>query len=330
MTGNVASSDLLMRVQQRIGQDLAKVEEVFAAELASSNPFATDVLAHVCRFRGKRLRPILVLLTARCLGGIRPEHHVLAAVVEMIHMATLVHDDVLDEAATRRHVATVNARWNNETSVLFGDCLFTHAFHLASSLPTTEACRMIGWSTNRVCEGELTQVRERGNFDLDEAAYFEIIEGKTAELCALSCRLGARYAEAEAATVEEMAEFGRLLGLAFQIADDLLDLTGDEHAAGKSLGSDLSLEKMTLPLIRLMSEASSDEAARIRQLLAAPDEASRQALRTLLEEGDAFAYTRDRALALVSQSCELLDRLPPSPDRQLLQDMARFAVERTH
>src|SRR5690606_11367056 len=160
-------------------------------------------------------------------GGIRPEHKVLAAVVEMIHMATLVHDDVLDDAETRRHVATVNSRWNNETSVLFGDYLFTHAFHLAASLETTYACRVMGRATNRVCEGELSQVHERGNFDLTEAAYLEILAGKTGELCAVGCRLGAHYAGCSEPIATALERYGRALGIAFQISDDLLDLMGD-------------------------------------------------------------------------------------------------------
>ena len=330
MTGNVASNDLLLRIQERIGDDLFRTDDVFSGELAESNPFAADVLAHVRRFRGKQLRPILVLLTARSLGGIRPDHHVLAAVVEMIHMATLVHDDVLDEADMRRHVATVNARWNNQTSVLFGDCLFTHAFHLASSLPTTEACRLIGRATNRVCEGELTQIRERGNLDLTEAAYYDIIDGKTAELCALSCRLGARYADADTTQTEAMTRYGRALGLSFQIADDLLDLAGDESTVGKSLGSDLVLEKMTLPLIRLLNQADGEDAARIRQLLSTPDAASRRELQSLLEDSDAVASTLASARDHCREACEALTELPDSLDRQLLHDLACFAVERNH
>ncbi|MGH7127458.1 MAG: polyprenyl synthetase family protein, partial [Planctomycetaceae bacterium] len=149
MSNELAGHGLLPRVEALIGGDLVEVERIFHEELASARPCVADVFAHVSRFRGKRLRPMLLLLTAQAAGGVRPAHRVLAAVVEMIHTATLVHDDVLDEADTRRHVATVNARWNNETSVLFGDFLFTHAFHLASSLETTRACRLIGRATNR-------------------------------------------------------------------------------------------------------------------------------------------------------------------------------------
>ena len=177
----------------------------------------------------------------------------LAAVVEMIHTATLVHDDILDEAVIRRHAATVNAEWGNETAVLLGDYLFTHAFHLAASLESTRACRWIGHATNKVCEGEMQQVHHRGNLDLDENDYFAIIEGKTAELTAVSCRLGASYAGAAEPTVAALDRYGRNLGIAFQIADDVLDIWGEERVTGKSLGTDLEKQKLTLPVIRLLA-----------------------------------------------------------------------------
>ena len=174
----------------------------------------------------------------------------------MIHTATLVHDDVLDEAMIRRHAATVNAEWGNETAVLLGDYLFTHAFHLAASLDSTRACRWIGHATNKVCEGEMQQVHHRGNLDLDESDYFAIIEGKTAELTAVSCRLGASYAGAPESTVAALDRYGRNLGIAFQIADDVLDIWGEERVTGKSLGTDLEKQKLTLPIIHLLRESS--------------------------------------------------------------------------
>ena len=180
----------------------------------------------------------------------------------MIHTATLVHDDILDESMVRRHAATVNAEWGNETAVLMGDYLFTHAFHLAASLETTLACRWIGHATNLVCEGEMQQVHNRGNFDLDEEDYFAIIRGKTAELTAVSCRLGAHYAGAPESTVRAMDDYGRDLGVAFQIADDVLDLWGEERAIGKSLGTDLEKQKLTLPLIRLLATSGPETAER--------------------------------------------------------------------
>src|SRR5207244_6007682 len=188
-----------------------------------------------------------------------PAHHTLAVVVEMIHTATLVHDDVLDNAAVRRHFPTVNAGWGNQTSILLGDYLFTHAFHLASSVDA-QACRLIGESTNRVCEGELQQGSERGNLTLSEEEYLDIIDGKTAELTACCCRIGAVYSGVFPAVIEGLSRYGRWLGMSFQIVDDLLDITGEESATGKSLGTDVEQQKLTLPLIRLLNSVPADSA----------------------------------------------------------------------
>ena len=312
-----------------IADELAEAERIFAAELASRSPFVAHLVDHCASFRGKRLRPALVLLTARACGGIEPAHPVLAAVVEMIHTATLVHDDILDEAMVRRHAATVNAEWGNETAVLMGDYLFTHAFHLAASLDSTLACRWIGRATNLVCEGEMQQVHNRGNLDLDEAAYFEIIRGKTAELTAVSCRLGAHYAGAPEATVAAMDRYGRDLGVAFQIADDLLDLCGEERTTGKTLGTDLEKQKLTLPLIRLLATASPATAARVRALLADPGGDHRRELRPYLEAAGALDYARVRARGCIASALEALDILPDSPARATLRGLAQHVVQRT-
>src|SRR3954463_14820056 len=181
-----------------IRSELAEAECVFQRELRSRFPFVQHLVDHCADFHGKRLRPALVLLAGRACGSITEAHPVLAAVVEMIHTATLVHDDVLDESMVRRHAATVNAEWGNETAVLLGDYLFTHAFHLAATLETTLACRWIGRATNLVCEGEMQQVHHRGNLDLDEEPSFPTTRGKPAELPAVPCRLGAHYPGAAA------------------------------------------------------------------------------------------------------------------------------------
>ena len=320
---------VLTAVEESIGTELLEAERVLADELNSENPYVSDILHHSTRFRGKRLRPMLLLLTAKASGGINDDHKVLAAVVEMIHLATLVHDDVLDEAETRRHVATVNSRWNNETSVLFGDYLFTHSFHLASSLETTYACRRIGRATNIVCEGELSQIKERGNLDLSEEIYFKIIDGKTAELTALCGHLGAKYAHADAAVVTAMEQYGRSLGLAFQIADDVLDLMGNERKTGKSLGSDLQKQKLTLPLIRLLDTASDQDSAEIRQILARPDESTRERLVPYFERSDAFEYTSKRAKSLSQDARRQLDLVPNSAAKRILSEIAEFAVQRS-
>lgn len=322
------ASELLERTQDLLGDPLQEVERIFEGELATDNRYVRDIIAHTRRFRGKRLRPILCLLSAQAAGGIRREHLVLSAVIEMIHTATLVHDDVLDHADVRRHVATVNVRWNNETSVLYGDFLFTHAFHLAAGTGSAQACRIIGRATNRVCEGELAQIRNRGNYHLTEQAYLEIIDGKTAELCALACAIGARYADADEETVERMERFGRHLGLAFQIADDVLDLVGIESTAGKTLGTDLLQRKLTLPIIRLLKRADGDDRQRLIGLL---EEGTEAACLSMIQKARS-AGTIDEALEtareLAGQAERQLDSLPDSPARQILKQLPWMSIDR--
>jgi octaprenyl-diphosphate synthase len=311
-----------------LARDLEEMERVLARVLEGPRPGVAPLLSHLAHYRGKRLRPTLLLLTARACGGVRPAHHVLAAVVEMIHTATLVHDDVLDGASVRRHVATVNAGWGNQASVLLGDYLFTHAFHLSSTLDDVRACRLIGEATNRVCAGELQQVCQRGNLALAEAEYFDIIGAKTAELTACCCRLGALFAGAAPEVVEALARYGRCLGVAFQIADDLLDLVGEERATGKSLGSDVEQQKLTLPLIRLLATAPADTAARVRQLLRGEGGSKRELLYPYLLESGALAYARRRAEEYAGLARSELTCLPPSEWRSILDGLPEQVVSR--
>lgn len=311
-----------------IARDLDETERLLKATLLRPEPGVARIINHLSHYRGKRLRPALLLLTAQACGRVRPAHHLLAAVVEMIHTATLVHDDVLDNASTRRHVATVNASWGNQASILLGDYLFTHAFHLSSTLGDVRACRIIGEATNRLCSGELHQVTERGNVELGEDAYFAIIDGKTAELTSCSCRLGAMYADASDDRIECLARFGRFLGLAFQIADDLLDLVGEERAAGKSLGTDLDQKKLTLPLIYHLAQATPEQKARFLAILDAAGNHKRENLRPLLEASGAIEYARRRAEEYASLAGAELNALPASEAKAILEHLTVRVVHR--
>jgi octaprenyl-diphosphate synthase len=311
-----------------ISRDLEAVEQILQRTLANPRPCVAQLLTHLVHYKGKRLRPMLLLLTARACGRVCSAHHTLGAVVEMIHTATLVHDDVLDGATVRRHVPTVNAGWGNQNSILLGDYLFTHAFHLASTLDDVRACRIIGQATNRVCEGELHQGTERGNLALAEADYMDIIDGKTAELTACCCRLGALYSGAEPAVVEGLARYGRCLGLAFQIADDLLDLVGEERTTGKSLGTDVEQQKLTLPLIHLLNVGSPETGARMRQILASPANHKREALRPYLGDSGSLHYASRRAEEFAARACAELDCLPPSECRTILATLTERVVHR--
>jgi octaprenyl-diphosphate synthase len=310
-----------------IAHDLEIVEQILETTLASPRACMTRLVEHLRYYRGKRLRPALLLLVAQACGRVTAAHHTLAAVVELIHTATLVHDDVLDHADVRRHMPTVNAGWGNQTSILLGDFLFTHAFHLASSVDA-QACRLIGEATNRVCEGELQQCTERGNLALREDDYLDIIDGKTAELTACCCRLGALYSGMAPAVVESLARFGRWLGIAFQIADDLLDLVGEERIAGKSLGTDVEQQKLTLPLIHLLSRAPQDAVARLQTILTSSGNHKRDLLQPYLAENDSLTYARRRAEEFAGRAQAELACLPPSASRTLLERLAERAVHR--
>jgi octaprenyl-diphosphate synthase len=311
-----------------ISRDLEEVERALGAALESSQPGVATLMAHLSHFRGKRLRPTLLLLTARACGRVTPAHHLLGAVVEMIHTATLVHDDVLDGASVRRHVATVNAGWGNQTSILLGDYLFTHAFHLTSTLDDPRACRIIGEATNRVCAGELHQVCQRGNLALTEEEYLDIIDAKTAQLTACCCRLGALYSGVTEEVIERLASYGRWLGVAFQIADDLLDLVGEERTTGKSLGTDLEQQKLTLPLIHLLGEVSPEQASRLRQILRTPGNHKRESLQTYFRESDALEYAQRRAEEFAARARAELNCLPPSECRAILEALPDRVVHR--
>ncbi len=310
-----------------VAKEMEEVERILKDELRNPHPFVDELVRYGCLLGGKRLRPALLLLIAKAIGQVRRDHVILGAVVEMIHTATLVHDDVLDEADMRRHLATVNARWDNEASVLLGDYLFTHAFYLASTLDTVVGCRLIGRATNIVCEGELRQKGSRGNFDLTEGEYLSIVEGKTAELTAVSCRLGALFAGASDKLAGEMDGFGRDLGIAFQIADDLLDVLGEERTTGKSLGTDLEKQKPTLPIIRALELATPADREEMLELLTGDDRRP-QLVAPYLDRYDALDYARDRASSFAESARRRLDQLPPSPAREILTLMTEFVVSR--
>ncbi|HEX8911336.1 MAG TPA: polyprenyl synthetase family protein [Humisphaera sp.] len=332
MTSALASLTEIIRPQ------LAAVDDLFHAELSSDLKCVNTLVKHVSRFRGKMLRPCLVLLTGKAVApaaALGVDHVRLATVVEMVHMATLVHDDVLDEAELRRKGATINHLRGNEAAVILGDYLISHSYHLCSSvdnaahgLPSQFASRLIARTTNEVCEGELLQLDNRNNLDLSEETYLEIIRRKTAVLTAVCCRLGAAFAGADEATAEAMETYGLSLGIAFQIQDDILDLVGDPADVGKTLGIDVEKGKMTLPLIHFMRTAPAEHKALLRTLLVEPHPDKAEKIRNLVIPSKSLAYARDRARALVDRARGCLAQLPDSEARRTLDTMAEFVVAR--
>jgi octaprenyl-diphosphate synthase len=324
------SLQILSSLYAPVREQLDEVDDILRGELRNDHPFVDGLVQYGFRLGGKRLRPALLLLSAQACGHLRPEHAALAAAIEMIHTATLIHDDVLDEATMRRHLDTVNVRWNNETSVLLGDYLFTRSLCLASSLGDVFACRAIGEASRAMCEGELRQVESRGHYDLTEPQYLEIVTGKTAALTACCCRLGAHYAGAADPLVEALARYGLELGIAFQIADDLLDVVGDEATVGKSLGTDLLKQKSTLPLIRLLQHLNPAERTELLGQLSASGNHHREILRGWWDRSDALPYARSQARQRGRLAAKELAAVGPSPARDALAGLAEFAVERQH
>ncbi|NQU10370.1 polyprenyl synthetase family protein, partial [bacterium] len=228
---------------------MARVEESLAAQVAAFDPTVSSYVQYVLGGTGKRLRPSLALLAGGSTGGIRPEHVTLGVIVELIHIATLVHDDVLDEAQMRHGLPTANSRWGNEISVLVGDCLFAHALHLAATHASNQICRHISQATNTVCAGEIRQNQRRFDAELGLDQYLDMLRMKTGALFAVSCELGGLLNASPLPAVKGLREFGENLGIAYQIFDDCVDVFGTEKSAGKSLGTDLASGKMTLPVL---------------------------------------------------------------------------------
>lgn len=336
----LASQDNSLR--QRIDDDLVRVRRLFARELGSDLPCVNELVEHTQRYHGKMLRPMLVLVTAMAVepdpATTDEKHLAAAAVVEMVHMATLVHDDILDEARMRRGGATLNHLRGNESAVMLGDYLISHAYHLCSSLGSPQISRMIAHATNTVCEGELLQLANRQNLDLDEPTYFQIITRKTASLCGACCRIAAELSGCPRDQADAVYKYGETLGIAFQIIDDVLDLTGDPATVGKTLGLDLAKGKLTLPLIHAISASRGPIREELVGLLRAQNDpalsdqdaaAGAQRVREILASVQSLEYARDRAVKLTDRAkAGLVDHLEDSSARAYLLRMADTVLTR--
>lgn len=319
---------LMNTVTSCIAPQMLAVEARFEAELKSDLSCVNVLVKHVSRFRGKMLRPMLVLLSGKATGTLNDAHVTLATVVEMVHMATLVHDDVLDDAELRRKGATINHLRGNEAAVLLGDYLISHSYHLCSSLDSQFASRVIAATTNRVCEGELLQIDNRNNLDLDEETYFQIIGRKTASLCATCCLLGAKFSGASDEQLTELERYGHALGTAFQIQDDILDIVGDAETVGKTLGLDVEKQKLTLPMIHFLRTAPREHRALLRSLLTSREADKVERIRNLILPSKSIDYARGQAEKLVARARAALQTLPDSEARLVLDTMAEFVINR--
>lgn len=306
-----------------------EVETRFYKELQPQTNSLAELIAHIGKYKGKRLRPALVLLSGKCVGDIAPQHIDLAVVVEMVHTATLVHDDIIDEASMRRHVESINSKWGREISILFGDYLFSRGFTILSALDSQLATLLLSQTVNIMSEGELIQLQRRYDIRLNENDYFDIIERKTASLCAASCRLGATFAGANHKISEMLSNYGLKIGIAFQIVDDCLDVMGSEEEIGKSLNSDIQKGKLTLPLIRLVNTLPKNKLETTRELIFQHDaKESKNAIIELLTEHDAVEYAFNTAKNIVKQAQEEIAPLPDSQYKTALIELADYVISR--
>jgi len=306
---------------------LARVEAIMGEALASPEPRVAALIADIGPFHGKMLRPALVLLVAETLSGVHENHRRLGAALELIHSATLVHDDLIDDADTRRGQATAHTRFGNTTAVLLGDYLYTHAFHLVATMGDAACMARLTATTNVVCRGELHQQMAARDTGLTEGEYEAIIYAKTAALTELAGELGA--IDGTPAERAAAAAYGRACGMAFQIVDDCLDFSGDAQKVGKTLATDVERGRLTLPLIRLLRNAPAAERPALAAKLTSattPDEVA--AVRKLVTASGCLQESLLRAREFVAEAHKQLLVLPAGPGRKKLEELADFIVVR--
>jgi len=322
---SVADAARFKKTFELINTHLYSAEERIRAQARAFDPAMEGYVSYVCGSSGKRLRPALALLAGGATGKISASHVDLAVIVELIHIASLVHDDIMDGADLRRDQPTANAKWGNSTSVLLGDALFTHALRLATNFPDIEVCRRIADATAEVCTGEIIQTQRRFDLKLTTADYYRIVEMKTAALFAVASELGAFLSETTPEKIGALKQFGLKLGTAYQVYDDCIDLVGDEAEIGKTLGSDLRKGKLTLPLIFLLQSArcTGDQDA-LSSLLLNGEESDHAKIIALLSEGSALEQTAEAAQRLTYEAITALDPLDDNRFSDGLRSVAKY------
>ncbi len=319
----------MIEVLQGLQLHFAEVEKYMASALASDELKVSELIASLGTFHGKMLRPALVMLVAEAVGEATSTHHRLGAALEMIHTATLIHDDLIDDSSTRRGLPTAHVRFGNTTSVLLGDYFYTHAFNMVADLGDVAVTKRLTATTNVVCRGELHQQCAARDVDLSEDEYNRIIYAKTAALTELAGELGAIVGDP--AQRQAAAAYGRACGMAFQIADDCLDFSGDPKKVGKTLATDIERGRLTLPILRLLASAKGDRAKRAElehRLVSASTPAEVAEVRRLVIDGGGVAAALETARVYVLEAQRNLSAFPEGPERQRLWDLAEFIVVR--
>lgn len=308
---------------------LESVATRLARQVHEFDPALAQYAEYALNGHGKHLRPTLVALAANSLGKTNDAHVTVAVIIEMVHLATLVHDDIMDEAEVRRGQLTLAANWGNEIAVLFGDCLFAQSLKLAASFPTPEVCRAVSSATNTVCSGEILQTRHRRNFELSRRDYFRVLEMKTAELFALSCELAAFLSEATPAQRSALREFGLAFGTAYQIYDDCVDLFGTEKEAGKSLGTDLAKGKLTYPVLLAWERADATDRARLETVVKDWHPGSFAFVTGLLARYETLGPCVELIERFLAQARQRLESLPESGGRAGLSGVTDYLARQT-
>lgn len=315
-------------VKSVVDQDMTAVDALIRKQLYSDVVLVRQVGEYIVSSGGKRLRPILVLLTAKALGYQGEHHHTLAAVIEFIHTATLLHDDVVDESSLRRGRETANALFGNAASVLVGDFVYTRSFQMMVSVGSMRVMEVLAEATNIIAEGEVLQLMNIGNVDIDEAGYLQVIQYKTAKLFEAASRLGAILAGVDADTEAAFARYGMHLGTAFQIIDDVLDYSGHTEEIGKNLGDDLAEGKPTLPLIYVMRNGGEEHATAVREALTHASRDRFDDVSRAIHATGALEYARKIATEEAAHAKAQLTEIPDSPARQALLALADLAISR--
>ncbi len=308
-----------------INAPLYSVEERIRAQAREFDPAVEGYVAYACESSGKRLRPALALLAGGATGNIGQQQIDLAVILELIHAATLVHDDIMDGAEIRRGAPTANAKWGNALSVLLGDCMFAHALKLSTNFTNTEISRRIANAASDVCSGEIIQTQRRFDLKLSLPDYYKIIEMKTAALFGAATELGALLNEPSPEIIGAMKSFGLKLGIAYQIYDDCLDIAGDEAVAGKTLGSDLRKGKLTLPVLHLLQNSSAADRARWNEVILSGE--GIEGLVAAVRERGSLHNAIETARTFLREGREAIEIVPANRYRQGLQDLC-LSVDR--
>ncbi len=331
---NPKNQDALAAVRAVIGADMAQVDNVIRARLSSEVALINQISGYIIGAGGKRLRPVLVLLSGLTFNAVPAKLHELAAVIEFIHTATLLHDDVVDESDLRRGKATANAEFGNGASVLVGDFLYSRAFQMMVGVGSMDVMRVLAEATNIISEGEVLQLMNIGDADIDEVNYLRVVRYKTAKLFEAAARVGALVGDANAVQLEQIAQYGMHLGTAFQLIDDVLDYSGEATEIGKNLGDDLAEGKPTLPLIYALRTGNAAQQSIIRDAIEGANDPSitvdiAQVVATLNATG-ALDYTRACARREAETARDAVANLPASAYRTALMQLAAFSVDRRY